>query len=564
MGLISQSIQMMERLESYVGADRRQMRLCIILSFVATVLLSAVPFICGRILDWMVGPNSYSLDLNMLLDICTFVILLVILWYTMTCHSKKVMSKLSLGTTRRMREEMNSKMMSVPISYIDGMPAGDLSSRFTSDMPAVSKLISTDYVGFVVHLTMIIGIVIMMFITCPILAAIYAVLMPITIFIAMSMVHGSEEDYSRQKTVVAELNTQMSDLLASHRTIKSENMEEGVMKRFGQSNREFAAAFVRSHTRSGMISPLIGIMYNAGYLVSVVSGVLMIYSGMLQVGMFLTFMIYVRLVNTPLLMTVTVFDGMREEIISLERVLEVLESPDEERPSDDKGFTIGEGRVEFKDVSFSYVEGKEVIHSVSFEIKPGRITALVGATASGKTTLANLMMGFYNSYSGSIEVDGREIRTIPRQYLSHRMVAVLQNPWTFDGTIRENVMYNTGEVSEETFLEVCRLTGLDEYVGRLTDGYETRIGQDVNNLPLAQRRMLAISRAIMNDPKILILDEAVAGLDPITGQAIFNRLKERVEDCTVLIISHNRALIDQADEIIGVDDGRIIQQVEAF
>ena len=562
--MISQVLHMIRRLEGYVGSDKRLMRMSILLAFVATVILSIIPYICGRMMDWMVEQEEQGLDLGIVLDVCTFVILLVVLWYTMTCHSKSIMSKLSLATSRRMRDEMNAKMMSVPISYIDGMPAGDLSSRFTSDMPAVNKLISTDYVGFIVHFTMIIGIVIMMFIASPLLAALYAVLMPITIMIGRALVRESEADYSRQKTAVAELNTQMSDLIASHKTIKSENLEEGVMKRFGVSNEEFTEAFVRSHTRSGMISPLVSTMSNAGYLISVLFGVLMIYNGMMQVGMFLTFMTYVRLVNTPLLMTVTVFDGMREEIISFERILEVLESPDEERPSNVDSFTMGKGKVEFKDVSFSYIEGKEVIHSVSFEIKPGRITALVGATASGKTTLANLMMGFYNSYSGSIEVDGREIRTIPRSDLSHRMVAVLQNPWTFDGTIRENVLYTNKEVPEETFLEVCRLTGLDEYVGRLSEGYETRIGQEVNSLPLAQRRMLAISRAIINDPKILILDEAVAGLDPITGQAIFNRLKERVNDRTVLIISHNRALIDQADDIISIENGRIIQQVEVL
>jgi len=305
---------------------------------------------------------------------------------------------------------------------------------------------------------------------------------------------------------------------------------------------------------------VVSIMASIGYLVTVIAGVLLIYGGSMPVGMFLSFLIYVRLVNSPLLMTVTVFDGMREEIISLERILDVLEEPDEEVPSEDDGFVIGEGRVSFRDVSFSYAEGREIIHSVSFDIEPGKITALVGPTASGKTTLANLMMGFYSDYTGSIEIDGREIRTIPRKDLSHRLVAVLQNPWTFEGTIRENVLYNMEGVSEETFLDVCRLTGLDDYVGRLTDGYETRIGNEMNRLPLAQRRMLAISRAIISDPKILILDEAVAGLDPITGQTIFDRLKDRVDGRTVLIISHNLALIDQADTVIRIDEGRIVNE----
>lgn len=561
MGMISQSTIVLRRLEDYVGDDKYLMRKCIILSFAATVILSVVPYFCGRVLDWLVSPDTVqALDLSMLLDLCTFIILLVVLWYVMTCHSKNIMSKMSLQTARRMRNEMNDKLLRVPISYIDGMPPGDLSSRFTADMPAVSKLISNDYIGFIVHFTMIIGIFIMMFITSPILAILYAILMPITVLIIRYLIRDSEEDYRRQKAAVAELNTQMSDIISAHKTIKAENMEEVVKKRFTLYNDEFTEAFIRSNTRTGMIAPVVSIMANIGYLVTVIAGVLLIYGGSMPVGMFLSFLIYVRLVNSPLLMTVTVFDGMREEIISLERILDVLEEPDEEVPSEDDGFVMGEGRVSFRDVSFSYAEGREIIHSVSFDIEPGKITALVGPTASGKTTLANLMMGFYSDYTGSIEIDGREIRTIPRKDLGHRLVAVLQNPWTFEGTIRENVLYNMEGVSEETFLDVCRLTGLDDYVGRLTDGYETRIGNEMNRLPLAQRRMLAISRAIMSDPKILILDEAVAGLDPITGQTIFDRLKDRVEGRTVLIISHNLALIDQADTVIRIDEGRIVNE----
>jgi ATP-binding cassette subfamily B protein len=561
MGVIAYGRNALSRLEEYIGADKVSMRKCAVLSLTATFFLYIIPYICGQVLDWMISSTEGEgqIDLGTILDVCTLVFLLVVVWYVMTSHSKQIMSKISLATTKRMRVEMHSKIMRVPISYIDEMPAGDLSSRFTSDLTAVSKLISTDYTGFVVHITMVIAVLVLMMFTSPILGLIYLIMLPLTITIGRWLTDESEEDFAKQKEAVSELNSQMSDLITAQKTIKIENLDESVLAKFGQSNDEFTKAFIRSQTRSGMISPLASIMSNSGYLIAVVLGAVLLYNNTIQVGMFLTFMIYVRMVNSPLMMTVTIFDEIRSEMISLERILDILQVEDEEVPDPDDRFEIPDGRATFKDVSFSYVKGKEVLHSVSFEIRPGEITAMVGPTASGKTTVANLLMGFYKADSGTVEIDGQDVRSLPRDVLGRSVCAVMQNPWIFDGTIRENVIYNRTDLSDEDFYDVCRITGLDDYVRRLPDGYETMVGDDMKNVPLAQRRMISLSRAIIGNPKLLILDEAVAGLDPITGQAVFDRLKSRIDGRTVLIISHNEALISQADAIIDIEDGRVVQ-----
>jgi len=277
----------------------------------------------------------------------------------------------------------------------------------------------------------------------------------------------------------------------------------------------------------------------------------------MDVGMFLTFMIYVRVLNTPLLMTVTVFDSIREETISLMRVLNVLNAPEDDMDVPDDGFRIEEGVIKVEDVTFSYGSGKRIFTNASVEIRPGEFTVVTGSTGSGKTTLANLIMGFYYPQSGFITVDGREVSTIPREEIGRNMNSVLQSPWMFNGTIRENIIYNRTDISDDEMIRTAKMTGLHNYVSSLPQGYDTYVSEEIAHLPLAQRRMLALSRALVGDPKILILDEAVAGLDPLTGQGIIDKLMSMKEGRTIIIITHNEALIEQADAVISIEDETI-------
>ena len=561
MGMISATLQTAKELLGYIGEGRKVFRRCIILAMASTILLYIVPYICGKFLDDILKPDV-AMDLPTALDICTAILLMVMIWYVSATESKSRMTKMALSVTRRMREDMNRKMMKVPISYLDKTSSGDLTSRFTVDLPLVSELISSDYVGFVVHLTMIPAILIMMMFTSPILAVLYLLMIPVILFSVRWLTRESEGDFKVQKEKVAELNSTMSDIIRTHDTIRMENLEDDVLDTFRETNSDFTKAFVSSQTKVGMISPIISVIVNSGYFMVVVIGAILMMNSMLDVGMFLTFMTYVRVVNTPLLMTAKVYDKIRDETISLSRVLEVIDAPEEENEYvPDAQITKGEIRVE--DLSFSYIQGQEVLHHLSFGLEPGRITAIVGPTASGKTTIANLIMGFYRPDSGRITIDGHDVSEIPRQVVSDNIGMVLQDPWIFEGTIRENILYNRCNISEEYMLQIAEMTGLDDFVRRLPDGYDTRIGPDRRRLPPAQRRMLALARTFVGNPKIIILDEAVAGLDPITGQRILRSLRDRILDCTVVIISHNQALIDQADRIIRLDEGRLVSDTAA-
>ncbi|MBP5734845.1 MAG: ABC transporter ATP-binding protein, partial [Candidatus Methanomethylophilaceae archaeon] len=481
----------------------------------------------------------------------------VVLWYVASNESKRRMSLISLSMTSHMRESLNRKLMRVPVSYIDNTLAGDMSSRFTNDIPAVSKLVSSDYTGFIAHLTMIVSILLMMLISSPVLGLIFLLMVPVVIFIGWRISTRSERDFSEMSVKVAELNSQMNDIITTHKTMKVEGLESEVVDQFKRTNRDFTSAYVKSHTRSGMLNPMVSTMMNVGYLLTVIIGAVMLYYHNMPVGMFLTFMIYVRVMSTPLLLTVTLFDSIREETVSLNRIMDVLNAPEEEGEDTDGDFRITDGVIKVEDVSFSYNGERKVLKGVSVEFVPGKVYAVTGSTGSGKTTLANLLMGFYRPDSGSITIDGRDIKKISREELGTNLTAVLQNPWMFSGTIRENIIYNRPDLGEEDLKEVASLTGLDSYVNELPDGYDTAIGEESTYIPLPQRRLLALSRALIGDPKILILDEAVAGLDPIRGQGILDRLLASKSGRTIIIISHNQALIEQVDEVVHLEEGTI-------
>ena len=243
--------------------------------------------------------------------------------------------------------------------------------------------------------------------------------------------------------------------------------------------------------------------------------------------------------------------------MSLKKVLAILNYPEEDIAVPDDGFHITEGVLKIENLTFKYDNGHEVFSNASVEFHPGEFTVVTGHTGCGKTTLANLIMGFYRPESGTITIDGRELSKIPRAELGTNLTAVLQSPWMFNGTIRENIIYNRTDVTEEEMIAITTLTGLDSHVRTFPQGYDTVVSEEIANMPLAQRRMLALSRALVGNPKVLILDEAVAGLDPMTGQSVIDKLKSLKEGHTIIIITHNKALIEQADVVVSIENGTI-------
>lgn len=549
-------------LEGYSHSHAERFRTLALIALVSMILVSAVPYIAGTFVSSLVNMEEDQgiLDMDFIVDTATVIVLIITFWYITTALVQREMAVMGLVVTRKMREDLNDKLMKVPMSQIDGIRAGVMPVKVSVDMPAIGNLISRDLVVFFSGNIMIVMVVVaMMFVSLP-LATVYVITIPITLLASRKLTALSEDDFIQRKEAVDSMGAGMSDLIANHRTIKTNNLEGVLMSRFEFYNRKFRDVSVSSETRSGLIAPLANVALNFGYVATVVVGAVMMFKGTLDIGMFLAFMVYVRLVNKPLTESTVAFDTIRSETVSLKRVLDILGSPEEEEEEAEEGLEFA-GRVEFDDVWFSYADSEEVLHGVDFVVEPGTVTVITGPTGSGKTTVLNLLLRFYRPDSGRVLIDGKDVGEISRKDLGRVMAAVTQDPWVFDGTIRENIAYNREWVNQDDLDRALAITGFAGYVASLPEGLDTMIGNDIHVLPLAQRRMLAMARAVLADPKILILDEAFSGLDPLTESAVFDGLKRMMHGRTVIIVSHERTLVENADQVVRMESGTVVPRV---
>ncbi|MBR2254287.1 MAG: ABC transporter ATP-binding protein [Candidatus Methanomethylophilaceae archaeon] len=546
-------LDVLERLGRYAGDEVRKMRKYVLLSILSTVVISVIPAICGNFLQNLIKIDAEApeLDAAFAVSMCTVIVLLITTWYTTGMHATRELNMMGLKLGKRIRNDLDEIIMRMPIGDLDRMPAGDVTSRFINDVPALVNLVSQEYSAFVTSNLMIVSILVIMFFVSPILSVIYLVSLPLTIAIARSITKMSAEDFETEKRAMNEMNSDINDIVSSHRDIKIMNLEKTMEDRFEESNLRYVDSIVRARTRSGFLRPLSVLSFNLGYVGTAVAGALMIFNSDIAPGMFLAFMVYVRLINKPLLMTARTFDSIRNKLVSADRVLDLLETRLEDESGSTRDMDIG-GRVTFEDVSFSYVEGHEVLHHLSFDIEPGTTVALVGPNGCGKSTTINLLMRFYHPDSGRVLIDGVDVEGISRESLGRNIGAVMQDPWIFDGTIRENIVYNRDWVTDEDVRRAVEMTGLSGYTDSLPSGLETIIGDDIHTLPLAQKRMIAMARAVVGDPEILILDETLSGLDPITESMVLEGLKRTMADRTVIVVGHDPLLIRSAEKTVSL------------
>ena len=544
-------------LADYPKVSSSKMRIYAVLALISLLMVSTIPFVAGNFVSSIVVMEEKGeIDPDFVAITGTAIVFVITIWYVTTTHANRELKILALKMTRSLRDDLDDKLMRMSVGSLDKMRSGDAAAKIATDLPAVFDLLSRDFVAFFTGNVMIaLILIIMLFVSVP-LALVYFITIPITLYAAWRITNRSKEDLRRKKESVDVMGSAMSDIIANHSTIKANNLEAQVMRSFEEYDREFVRSTVGAETRAGLISPLVNIAVHMDYVAAVVAGALMMYNGSLDIGMFLAFMVYVRLIDKPLAASVASYYLIESETMSLKRIFSVLNAPEPEWEEPEDGFEP-QGRLEFRDVCFAY-ENVEVLHSVSFTVEPGTVAVITGPTGSGKSTLMNLLLRFFPLKSGSVRIDGRDVNEISRKDLSRTVAAVLQDPWVFDGTIRDNIVYNRDWATQEDLDRAIRISGFDAYISGLQDGLDTPVGNDIHVMPLAARRMLAMSRAILGDPKILILDEAFSGLDPLTGSAVYDGLMRIMKGRTVLIVSHEKNLIDSADQVIRMESGRIV------
>jgi ATP-binding cassette subfamily B protein len=461
----------------------------------------------------------------------------------------------------RLRLQVEEKVHRLPLSYFDRVQRGELLSRVTNDVDNIGQTMQQTLSQVVISLLTVIGVLTMMFIISPLLAVIALVTIPLTILITVLVARRSQKLFVQQWKTTGVLNARVEETFSGHSIVKVFGHQKEVESDFRTENEELYRNSFGAQFLSGVIMPAMMFIGNLVYVAIAVVGGLQVAAGLLSIGDVQAFIQYSRQFTQPLSQLGSMANLLQSGVASAERVFELLDE-DEQTPDDDPAETAPEeaSRLEFEDVSFRYVADKPLIDGLTLAARPGSTVAIVGPTGAGKTTLVNLIMRFYDVDSGSITLDGVDTRRMTRDDLRARTGMVLQDTWLFSGTIRENIAYGRPEASEEEIVAAATAAYVDRFVHALPEGYDTVLDDEATSLSVGERQLITIARAFLADPRILILDEATSSVDTRTELLIQRAMSRLREDRTAFVIAHRLSTIRDADLILVMEDGAIVEQ----
>ncbi len=492
-----------------------------------------------------------------------YIVLVLICLYAVSSLFSFIMSYLMVGvtqkTTFRMRSEVNEKLEKLPLKYYDTNAHGDILSRVTNDIDTVASTMQQSLTQVITAMVTIVGVIVMMFSISWIMTLVVFITLPVSMFFVSKISKKSRVYFRKQQKELGDLNGHIEEMISSHRVVKLFNYEKTSIEKFRKSNDELYNAGWKAQFISGIIMPVLNFVSNIGYVVvSVVGGALAL-TGRLSIGNVQAFIQYSQQFNRPIMQTANIANIIQSAIAAAERVFEVLDEEEMVFESDSE-LTVTNGAVCFNNIDFGYVEGISVINRLDVKVKPGETVAIVGPTGAGKTTLVNLLLRFYELNSGSITVDGTNITDVTRGSLRENFGMVLQDTWLFNGTIKENIRYGRLEATDEEIYVAAKAARADHFIRTLPNGYDTILNEEANNISQGQKQLLTIARAILKDPKILILDEATSSVDTKTEVDIQRAMETLMSNRTNFVIAHRLSTIKDATNILVMNEGNIVEQ----
>ncbi len=460
-----------------------------------------------------------------------------------------------------LRSDVEDKLNRLPLRYFDQQPRGEVLSRVTNDIDNIAQSLQQTLSQLLTSLLMVVGVITLMFVISPLLALIALVTVPLSMAVTKVIAKRSQKQFMAQWRHTGVLNGQIEETFTGHELVKVFGRQPEVEATFEKSNEELYGASFKAQFISGIIMPTMMFIGNLNYVAIAVVGGLRVASGSLSLGDVQAFIQYSRQFTQPLTQVASMANVLQSGVASAERVFELLDEP-EQTPDEDPPATLDpvRGRVVFDDVSFRYDADRPLIDNLSLVAEPGRTVAIVGQTGAGKTTLVNLIMRFYELDSGRITIDGVDIAQMRRAELRDDFGMVLQDTWLFGGTIRDNIVYGRPTATDEELLTAARASYVDRFVRSLPDGYDTVISDDASNLSAGERQLITIARAFLADPAILILDEATSSVDTRTEVLVQRAMAALRSDRTSFVIAHRLSTIRDADLILVMDSGRIVEQ----
>jgi len=542
----------------YIKRYRMMFILTAVFSAVASALALIGPYILSEMTDLIHDGLSADMDIDKIKQLGEILIIIYVVSGLLTFAENYMMATVSQRCAQMLRKDISRKMNRIPLSYFDRSSKGDVMSRVTNDVDTLGTSMN-QCIGMMVSATtsLVFAFILMAFLNIPL--TLLSVAIAVIGFMIIKVIAKRTQKYfkSQQKNLGA-MNGLVEEQYTGHTVVSIYAGKKEALQRFDEINEELGHTAFRSQFLGGISSHLSGLISNVGYVLICVCGAMLYMGGSITFGVIVAFMIYVKLFTGAFSQISSAIVSMQSVAASAERVFIFLGYEEMSEEKETVVLSDIKGKVEFKDVCFGYDPDKEIIHDLSIKVQPGQKVAIVGPTGAGKTTLINLLMRFYEVDSGEITIDDIPIGRLTRQQVRGLFGMVLQETWMFEGTLRENIVFNRTDVKDKDLDRICEAVGLHHFVSSLPDGYDTRIG-DNDSMSVGQRQQVAIARAMVDSPSMVILDEATSSVDPLTEKQIKDATDRMMEGRTSFIIAHRLSTIIDADLILVVKNGSIVE-----
>ncbi|MBY2486189.1 ABC transporter ATP-binding protein/permease [Clostridioides difficile] len=508
-----------------------------------------------------VSGGNVGIDFNAIGKILTFLLFLYLISALFSFIQGFIMSGISQKVSYNLRKEISAKLDRLPMKYFDTKTHGEILSRITNDIDTLNQSLNQSMTQLITSVTTMIGVLIMMLSISGIMTLVAVLILPISMFVISRIIKKSQKYFRYQQEYLGNVNGQVEETYSGQTIVKAFNREDEVIEEFDKLNDSLYNSAWKSQFLSGIMQPLMMFIGNLGYvMVSILGGWLAI-KKTIEVGDIQSFIQYVRNFTQPMTQIAQVANLLQSTAAASERVFEFLEEEEEVQIVENAVSIDGlEGKIDFENVNFGYNPNKTIINDFSVNVKPGQKVAIVGPTGAGKTTIVKLLMRFYDVNSGSILIDGHNIKDFNRSELREMFGMVLQDTWLFSGSIMENIRYGKLNATDEEVIEAAKSAHVHRFIKTLPDGYKMKLNEEANNVSQGQKQLLTIARAILADPKILILDEATSSVDTRTEVLIQKAMDNLMEGRTSFVIAHRLSTIRDADMILVMNEGDIVEQ----
>ena len=508
--------------------------------------------------------NEIKPEMNMakIKSISLFLAIIYIISAIFSFTEEILMANISNGYAKNIRLKITKKINKLPLSYFDTHETGDMLSRITNDVDTMSHSLNESLAELVISVTLFIGSVTMMFITNATMALTGILASIIGFTIMFSIIGKSQKYFAERQERLGDLNGYIEEIYSAHNVVNAYNGINETNEEFDNLNHKLYKCSRMSQFLSGIMPPLMGFVGNLGYVAVCVVGAILTTKGIISFGVIVAFMIYVRMFTNPLNQIAQSFTTLQSTAAAGERVFEFLE---ENEMTNETNLTKSldknqiKGQIEFKHVKFGYDKNRTIINDFSAIAKPGKKIAIVGPTGAGKTTMVNLLMKFYEINDGDILIDGVSTKELTRENIHDLFIMVLQDTWLFDGTIKENIKYNSENITDDEIWEACKIVGIDHFIKTLPNGLDAKIGEN-DSISSGQKQLITIARGMLKNAPFLILDEATSNVDTRTEELVGKAMDKLTEGRTSFIIAHRLSTIKNADLILVMNDGNIVEQ----